>query len=133
MPHSISPPGSATRNDDEAMPDAPAEGNGVKLEDMFDDDDDEEFPASSAPVQDLKMESSPAPIPDPYVEWIRGDDMLFPRLPFHGTGYKLQAHQAWIQMSCSPFTNVFSLSDTFFSGSIMGSCPPETSVTASLL
>ncbi|KAJ5115874.1 hypothetical protein N7456_000222 [Penicillium angulare] len=65
MPHSVSPPDSAPRNDDEAMPDAPTEGNGVKLEDMFDDDEDEEFPASSAPGQDVKMESSPAPIPEP--------------------------------------------------------------------
>ncbi|KAJ5614460.1 DNA primase small subunit [Penicillium herquei] len=63
MPHSVSPKQSPSQNDDEAMPDAPAEGNGVKLEDMFEDDDDEEFPASSA--RDVKMESSPAPVPQP--------------------------------------------------------------------
>jgi DNA primase small subunit len=40
---------------------APAPEGGVKLEDMFDGDDDEEFPASSA--QDVKMQSSPAPAP----------------------------------------------------------------------
>lgn len=41
--------------------DAPPEDNGVKLEDMFDgDDDDEEFPSTA---QDVKMESSPAPQP----------------------------------------------------------------------
>lgn len=44
------------------MPDAPAatvNDTGVKLEDMFnDDDEDEEFPASSAP--DTKMESPPS-------------------------------------------------------------------------
>lgn len=55
MPHSISS-GSA-QNDDE-MPDAPAVetsiDNNVKLEDMFnDDDDDDEFPDSG----DVKMES----------------------------------------------------------------------------
>lgn len=64
MPHSVSPSGSPDRNDEE-MTDAPApavtENGGVKLEDMFDGDDDEEFPASSA--QDVKMESSPAPVP----------------------------------------------------------------------
>lgn len=47
------------------MTDAPApvstENEGVRLEDMFDRDDDEEFPAPSA--QDAKMESSPAPAP----------------------------------------------------------------------
>lgn len=62
MPHSVSPAGSPSRNDDEMLPDAPADtsttNGGVKLEEMF-DDDDEEFPASSA--QDVKMESSPAP------------------------------------------------------------------------
>lgn len=62
MPHSVSPPGSAAQNDDEMLPDAPAAENGVKLEDMFnDDDDDDEFPASEA--HDVKMESSPAPMP----------------------------------------------------------------------
>lgn len=64
MPHSVSPAGSTDRKDEE-MTDAPApvaaENGGVKLEDMFDGDDDEEFPASSA--QDVKMESSPAPTP----------------------------------------------------------------------
>lgn len=57
MPHSVSPPG----QDDEVMPDAPAAAEndtGVKLEDMFNDDEDEEFPASSAP--DTKMESPPS-------------------------------------------------------------------------
>lgn len=65
MPHSVSPAGSPSRNDDEMLPDAPdaptdtsTTNGGVKLEEMF-DDDDEEFPASSA--QDVKMESSPAP------------------------------------------------------------------------
>jgi len=42
-------------------PSAPAAEGGVKLEDLFDGDDDEEFPASSA--QDAKMESSPPPAP----------------------------------------------------------------------
>lgn len=60
MPHSVSPPGSAAQNDDEMLPDAPAAENVVKLEDMFNDDDDE-FPASEA--HDVKMESSPAPMP----------------------------------------------------------------------
>ena len=60
MPHSVTPPGSAAQNDDEMLPDAPAHENGVKLEDIFNDDDDE-FPASEA--QDVKMESSPAPPP----------------------------------------------------------------------
>ncbi|KAJ5115042.1 hypothetical protein NUU61_000801 [Penicillium alfredii] len=55
MPHSVSP----KRNDDEAMPDASAETGGIKLEDMFNDDENDEFPASSAP--DVKMESPPAP------------------------------------------------------------------------
>lgn len=61
MPHSVSPAGSADRNDQE-MTDAPApaatENGGVELEDEL---DDEEFPASSA--QDMKMESSSAPAP----------------------------------------------------------------------
>lgn len=61
MPHSVSPKESPPRNDDETMTDAPPEDNGVKLEDMFDgDDDDEEFPSTA---QDVKMESSPAPQP----------------------------------------------------------------------
>lgn len=55
MPHSVSP----KRNDDEAMPDASADTGGIKLEDMFNDDENDEFPASSAP--DVKMESPPAP------------------------------------------------------------------------
>lgn len=62
MPHSVSPNGSPDRKDEE-MTDAPApasmESGNVKLEDMFDGDDDEEFPASSA--QDAKVKSSPAP------------------------------------------------------------------------
>ncbi|EPS26799.1 hypothetical protein PDE_01738 [Penicillium oxalicum 114-2] len=62
MPHSVSP--KSPRGDDEELPDAPSVGekevSGVKLEDMFDDEDDD-FPASSA--QDVKMESSPAPAP----------------------------------------------------------------------
>lgn len=61
MPHSTSPVDSPNQNDEE-MTDAPApaatENGAVKLEDMFDGDDDDEFPASSA--QDTKMESSPA-------------------------------------------------------------------------
>jgi DNA primase small subunit len=66
MPHSVSPSGSPERNDEEMTdaPAAPASERGVKLEDMF-DGDDEEFPASSA--QDVKMESSPAPTPAEYV------------------------------------------------------------------
>lgn len=67
MPHSVSPAASPSR-DDEELPDAPVESatenGGVKLEDMFNDDDDEEFPAPSA--QDVKMESSPAPEPAAY-------------------------------------------------------------------
>ena len=67
MPHSVSPAGSPSR-DDEELPDAPVENatenGGVKLEDMFNDDDDEEFPASSA--QDVKMETSPTPAPVTY-------------------------------------------------------------------
>lgn len=71
MPHSVSSEGSSTsHNDVEALPDAPpatdvpngaekdeaAAGKttaGVKLEDIFDDDEDEEteFPASSAPAE----------------------------------------------------------------------------------
>lgn len=75
MPHSTSPEKSPhSENDNEVLPDAapaepasdtpkedndtPANEGGVKLEDMF-NDDDEEFPASSAP--DVKMESSPGP------------------------------------------------------------------------
>ncbi|KAK5790395.1 hypothetical protein VI817_007682 [Penicillium citrinum] len=65
MPHPVSPTGSP-RKDDEELPDAPVEGNkenGVKVEDLFNDDSDEEFPASTG--QDVKMESSPAPAPEP--------------------------------------------------------------------
>lgn len=64
MPHSVSPASSREHNDEEMtdVPVAPAPEGGVKLEDMFDgDDDEEEFPASSA--QDVKMQSSPAPAP----------------------------------------------------------------------
>jgi DNA primase small subunit len=55
MPHSLSP--DLAQNDDE-MPDAPSvetsTENNVKLEDMFnDDEDDEEFPTSG----DVKMDS----------------------------------------------------------------------------
>lgn len=66
MPHSVSPPtGSPGRgDDDELLPDAlaPTENGGVavQLQDLFNDDDNEEFPASSA--ADTKMES-PAPEP----------------------------------------------------------------------
>ncbi|OKL56850.1 hypothetical protein UA08_07988 [Talaromyces atroroseus] len=76
MPHSVSSNESVPRDhgDNEVLPDAPpvaentdtpaeqkAEAN-VKLEDLFaDDDDDDEFPASSA--ADVKMRSSPPPIP----------------------------------------------------------------------
>ncbi|KAJ5918087.1 DNA primase small subunit [Penicillium verhagenii] len=63
MPHSLSTMEPPAQKDDETLPDAPAEGHDVKLEDMFDDDDDEEFPASTA--RDVKMESSPAPEPEP--------------------------------------------------------------------
>lgn len=65
MPHPVSPTGSP-RMDDEELPDAPAEENkenGVKVEDLFNDDSDEEFPTSTG--QDVKMESSPAPAPEP--------------------------------------------------------------------
>lgn len=73
MPHSTSPEKTVHDNDDEVLPDAPPadpqsdakDDNGtsanpagrVKLEEMFNDDDDE-FPASSAP--DMKMGTSPA-------------------------------------------------------------------------
>lgn len=62
MPHSVSSPaGSPGRgDDDEVLPDAPAvtengAAAGVKLEDLFNDDENEEFPASSA--ADTKMDS----------------------------------------------------------------------------
>ncbi|PWY87987.1 prim-pol domain-containing protein [Aspergillus sclerotioniger CBS 115572] len=72
MPHSVSSQdSSASRKDDELLPDAPpaeiASENqagasaGVKLEDLFNDDDDDEFPASSAP--DTKHVDSSAPEP----------------------------------------------------------------------
>lgn len=73
MPHSVSSQdSSANRKDDELLPDAPpaetASENqeagasaGVKLEDLFNDDDDDEFPASSAP--DTKYIDSSAPEP----------------------------------------------------------------------
>ena len=81
MPHSVgsNEPVPQNNGDDEILPDAPAgtENNeapeaqkadtNMKLEDLFaDDDDDEEFPASSA--ADVKMRSSPpvAPTPAPY-------------------------------------------------------------------
>ncbi|CAL5866248.1 uncharacterized protein PFLUO_LOCUS455 [Penicillium psychrofluorescens] len=74
MPHSVSPPG----QDDEVMPDAPAAAEndtGVKLEDMFNDDEDEEFPASSAP--DTKMESPPSEeVPAPAPSGVDTDIML---------------------------------------------------------
>jgi DNA primase small subunit len=77
MPHSVASGGSpASHKDEELLPDAPT-GNtadaselngedniaektaGVKLEDLFndEDDDDNEFPASSAPA-DVKMENT---------------------------------------------------------------------------
>lgn len=65
MPHSVSPGKSRSPDnaEDEIMQDAPAtnnaqEGPGVRLEEMFDDDDDDEFPASSAPA---KMDTSEVP------------------------------------------------------------------------
>ncbi|BCS22269.1 DNA primase subunit PRI1 [Aspergillus puulaauensis] len=84
MPHSIASEGSnASHKDDEVLPDAPPaadspnpgenSGNGtekattgVKLEDLFDDeeDDDNEFPASNAPAE-TKNESTDAPGPAP--------------------------------------------------------------------
>jgi DNA primase small subunit len=79
MPHSVSPNDSPRPDgEDEVLPDAPpvdipakeedsemdTAKPTVKLEDMFngdedEDEDDEEFPASSA--ADTKMESSPPP------------------------------------------------------------------------
>lgn len=80
MPHSVTSNDSAPRDngDDEILPDAPAPeineaseeqrtDTNIKLEDLFaEDDDDDEFPASSA--ADVKMRSSPpvAPTPAPY-------------------------------------------------------------------
>ncbi|KAJ5594192.1 uncharacterized protein N7459_000400 [Penicillium hispanicum] len=61
MPHSVSPTDSPGPKDEEML-DAPAGTSGVKVEDLFDDDDDEEFPASS--TRDVKMESSPALAPE---------------------------------------------------------------------
>lgn len=69
MPHSVSPGSRSHENGgDEVLPDAPAgqeerEGTGVKLEDMFNDDGDEEFPASSAPGHTKMEESSPPAMP----------------------------------------------------------------------
>lgn len=77
MPHSVTSEGSnASHKDDEVLPDAPPAADspkpgensgddtekattGVKLEDLFDDedDDDNEFPTSSAPAQ-TKTEST---------------------------------------------------------------------------
>ncbi len=85
MPHSVSPPGSsAAPQEDSIIPDAPLhalndsdssssrdENNGkgvkqdskadVRLEDFFDEDDDEEFPSSGA--ANGKVESSPPRAP----------------------------------------------------------------------
>lgn len=71
MPHSVSPGSRQHENgEDEVLPDAPAgqeeeRGTGVKLEDMFDDDEDgdEEFPASSAPDRTKTEASSPSAMP----------------------------------------------------------------------
>ncbi|KAJ5153115.1 DNA primase small subunit [Penicillium canariense] len=94
MPHSVSPSGSPSRKDDEELPDAPvdsaAANGGVKLEDMFNEDDDEEFPASNA--QDVKMESSPVPAPakyadngiPKYMEAHRTDQKLYDSAPAPG-------------------------------------------------
>lgn len=79
MPHSESPEhAQPSDHDNEVLPDAAptdpqsdSNGNdnattnqagGVKLEDLFNDDDDEEFPTSSAP--DTKMEE-PSSAPEP--------------------------------------------------------------------
>ena len=79
MPHSVSSNDSPKRvGEDDILPDAPPIESanpavqeemgtggtenvkaGVKLEDMFNDDEDDEFPASSA--ADAKTESSPPP------------------------------------------------------------------------
>ncbi|KAL4779412.1 hypothetical protein BJX76DRAFT_340819 [Aspergillus varians] len=85
MPHSVASEASATSHkDDEILPEAPPaadapsdvennEGDvaekataGVKLEDLFDDedDDDNEFPTSSAPAE-TKLEPADAPGPAP--------------------------------------------------------------------
>ncbi|KAL2835044.1 hypothetical protein BDW59DRAFT_137013 [Aspergillus cavernicola] len=79
MPHSVASEDSpASHKDDEVLPDAPnaAEKNGddvaekatagVKLEDMFndEDDDDDEFPTSSTPVE-TKTQPTDAPGPPP--------------------------------------------------------------------
>lgn len=71
MPHSVSPGSRSQENgEDEILPDAPAgqeerEGTGVKLEDMFNDDDDgdDEFPASSVPDRTKVEGSSPPAVP----------------------------------------------------------------------
>lgn len=84
MPHFVSSndPTPRDNDDDEVLPDAPAaeaENNetageqktetGIKLEDLFAGEEDDEFPASSAPH--AKITSSPppalAPTPAPYV------------------------------------------------------------------
>ncbi|KAL4938014.1 hypothetical protein BDV06DRAFT_226428, partial [Aspergillus oleicola] len=71
MPHSVASEGSNDpHKDDEVLPDAPATPNGdaaekattgVKLEDMFndDDEDDNEFPASSAPAEQKSEPAKP--------------------------------------------------------------------------
>ncbi|KAI9370137.1 hypothetical protein BJX61DRAFT_516443 [Aspergillus egyptiacus] len=84
MPHSVSPEKSpASRNEGEVLPDAPALSaapdsteatrddasatkatGGVKVEDLFGDDDDDEFPASSAPVES-KAETTDTQGPPP--------------------------------------------------------------------
>lgn len=71
MPHSVSPESRLQENgEDEILPDAPPsngqeekEGTGVKLEDMFGDDDDE-YPASSAPDNNKIEASSPPAVPE---------------------------------------------------------------------
>ncbi|PYH40266.1 DNA primase subunit PRI1 [Aspergillus saccharolyticus JOP 1030-1] len=86
MPHSVSSQGSAAeRKDEEVLPDAPAAETtsedranapdnaaaGMKLEDLFnDDDEDEEYPASSAPnIQGPDaMQTDAAPAPGPEVD-----------------------------------------------------------------
>jgi hypothetical protein len=125
MPHSTSP-GSA-QNDDE-MPDAPAvetsTENNVKLEDMFNDDDDE-FPDT----QDVKMDSPPAKEEECVIRSYIGssvhvaDQNLGPR-PLHP--------RAWTRMSCLPSINACSPSDTFSNGLIMELYLLKTSATENL-
>lgn len=72
MPHSVSPESRSQENgEDEVLPDAPTtsngqdeEGTGVKLEDMFNGDDDEEYPTSSAPDNNKMEASSPPAVPE---------------------------------------------------------------------